>query len=281
MDALQFGRWFSEHRRSLGLLSQRSLVEASHHNPLLNGYEISEDFLARLEAGHFAFPFRNTVRQRVLALAWMLCNTSRDVQTYLRAAQLTDLSKEETGQVDRLNDYMKALNTPSSLVLPHRPSRFIGRRAELDEVVQVLGKSDVDVCAITGMAGVGKSALASEALHQLISNQHEYLQLFPDGVITLAGTGRRDVPGLISLLQEITRMLSHPVNLARSDANAAHARHSRQSRRSVEASLAAAGQPVEADLASAIDNARFALANKQVLLFLDDLSADFPLRHAL
>ncbi|HET9922333.1 MAG TPA: tetratricopeptide repeat protein [Ktedonobacteraceae bacterium] len=281
MDALQFGRWLSERRRSVGLPSQRSLVEASRQNPMLHGYEISEDFLARLEAGHFAYPFRKTVRQRVLALAWLLCKTPRDVQAYLRAARLSELSGEETEQIHRLNGYLAAFTTPAPLLLPPRPSHVVGRTAGLDELLRALGNPDIDTCVVTGMAGVGKSVLASEALHRLVSNQYAYAQLFPDGIITLTGTGRRDEEGLISLLQELARVLSKPGSLVPGDTPAPSARRQRSHRNSVPASLASP-DPVQANnLAGAIDHARLALANKRVLLFLDDVSADFPLRRAL
>ena len=65
MDALQFGRWFSERRRRCGWGSQRALVETLHQHPLLCECGISEDFLARLEAGQLAHPFRGNVRWRV------------------------------------------------------------------------------------------------------------------------------------------------------------------------------------------------------------------------
>src|SRR5262252_7891224 len=95
MDAVRFGRWISERRLKCGWRSQRALVEAMRQHPLLSEYSISEDFLARLEAGQLAHPFRGSVRRRVLAMAWLLCKTPRDVRTYLQAAELSELKADE------------------------------------------------------------------------------------------------------------------------------------------------------------------------------------------
>ena len=265
MDAVQFGRWFSKRRQACGWQSQRTLVDAVRRDPFLKASGISEDFLARLEAGHLAHPFRSSVRRRVLALAWLLCKTPRDLQTYLRAAELSDLGSEEVGQVQRLSEHLAVQQSPSPLLLPLRPTRLIGRSTELHELLNTLCKKDVNVFAVTGMPGSGKSALAYEAVHMLASDEHERARLFPHGIATFTGRGRRGTNGLISLLSGITTVFH---SLAASDSNSK--------------SLAPAlPQFTDADLACAIDRVRAALAGKRVLILLDDLEADFPLRQAL
>ncbi len=265
MDAVQFGRWFSKRRQACGWQSQRALVDAVRRDPFLKASGISEDFLARLEAGHLAHPFRSSVRRRVLALAWLLCKTPRDLQTYLRAAELSDLGSEEADQVQRLSEHLAVQQSPSPLLLPLRPTRLIGRSTELHELLNTLCKKDVNVLAVTGMPGSGKSALAYEAVHMLASDEHERARLFPHGIATFTGRGRRGTNGLISLLSGITTVFH---SLAASDSNSK--------------SLAPAlPQFTDADLACAIDRVRAALAGKRVLILLDDLEADFPLRQAL
>src|SRR5579863_441027 len=218
MDAVQFGRWVSERRRALGWNSQRALVDAIHnahntqniHNVQNNASgsnnTISEDFLARLEAGHLAHPFRSTVRQRVLNLAELLCKSPQDVRAYLRAAEISELSPEEAGQIQHLKDALSPSSTPSLLFLPPRPSRFVGRRAELQELSQLLSSATADAYAITGMPGIGKSTLAYEVVHQLAANERERKRLFPNGIVMFSCTGRRGIEGLISLLHEITAL---------------------------------------------------------------------------
>ncbi len=265
MDAVQFGRWFSKRRQACGWQSQRALVDAVRRDPFLKASGISEDFLARLEAGHLAHPFRSSVRRRVLALAWLLCKTPRDLQTYLRAAELSDLGSEEVGQVQRLSEHLAVQQSPSPLLLPLRPTRLIGRSTELHELLNTLCKKDVNVFAVTGMPGSGKSALAYEAVHMLASDEHERVRLFPHGIATFTGRGRRGTNGLISLLSGITTVFH---SLAASDSKSL-------------ALTPALPQFTDADLACAIDRVRAALAGKRVLILLDDLEADFPLRQAL
>src|SRR5712692_3354240 len=87
MDAVQFGQWMSKRRHACGFRSQRTLAETTDAiNRSPTEPAISENFLARLEAGQLAHPFRGSVRRRVLALAWYLCKTPQDVKVYLRAA---------------------------------------------------------------------------------------------------------------------------------------------------------------------------------------------------
>src|SRR6266702_2760769 len=267
MDAVQFGRWFSKRRQACGWQSQRTLVDAVRRDPFLKASGISEDFLARLEAGHLAHPFRSSVRRRVLALAWLLCKTPRDLQTYLRAAELNDLGAEEADQVQRLGEHLAVQQSPSPLLLPLRPTRLIGRSTELHELLNALCKKDVNVFAVTGMPGGGKSALAYETLHMLACDEHERVRLFPHGIATFTGRGRRGINGLISLLSGITTVFH---SLAASDSNP----------RSL-ALVPTLPQFTDVDLACAIDRVRAALAGKRVLILLDDLEADFPLRQAL
>src|ERR1051326_542004 len=95
MDSVQFGHWFSERRLKYGFRSQRALAGRVSGDPMLGTLGITENFLARLEAGSFAYPFRGHVRARVAALAWLLCATPRDANTYYQAAGLTQLDKNE------------------------------------------------------------------------------------------------------------------------------------------------------------------------------------------
>src|SRR5690242_19720265 len=117
MDGVQFGRWISERRRKYGWSSQRALADTARHDPMLADYKISEDFLARLEAGRLSHPFRGNVRRQVLALAWMLCKTPRDVKLYLNAAELTELSADEAWQLGHLRQYLAMPPAPAVVLL--------------------------------------------------------------------------------------------------------------------------------------------------------------------
>ncbi len=267
MDAVQFGRWMSQRRRACGWQSQRALVDAARNDPLMIETGISEDFLARLEAGSLAHPYRSNVRRRVLALAWLLCRTPRDVRAYLRAAELNDLSSDEADQVHSLMEYLEALQSPTPLLLPLRPTRFVGRVDELDTLLKALSSTEASVCAVTGMPGSGKSALAYEVVHMLASDERERLRLFPDGIATFTGRGRHGINGLVSFLSGITTVFH---SLAASAS----------SFRPVPIIRTSPGF-TDTDLACAIDRVRTALTGKRVLILLDDVEPDFPLRQAL
>jgi tetratricopeptide (TPR) repeat protein/transcriptional regulator with XRE-family HTH domain len=72
--------------------------------------------------------------------------------------------------------------TPATRALPRDTASFIGREAELDQLMgPVLGADSggrVSIYAIGGMAGIGKTALAVHAAHRLAPQ-------FPDGQVLL------------------------------------------------------------------------------------------------
>src|SRR5579872_110001 len=302
MDAVQFGRWISERRRVLGWNSQRALVEAVHaahtahtletvqNGAYAGNNNISEDFLARLEAGHLAHPFRGTVRKRVLALAELLCKNPQDVRAYLRAAEISELSAEESEQIQHLKDELTPPQAPPLLFLPPRPPRFVGRSTELQELSQVLSSAKTDVYAITGMPGIGKSTLAYEVVHQLAANERERKRLFPDGIAMFTCTGRRGIEGLISLLHEITDLFQS-ISSRSGNGKIAGQRHVRRETGPLRTMPQRGMQHYErnelqvytynSELAQAVNGVRAALFQQRVLLMLDDLDAEFPLREAL
>ena len=51
----------------------------------------------------------------------------------------------------------------SRLTLPSDATPFVGREAELDEVVRILGRDDVRLVTLTGAGGIGKTRLALRA----------------------------------------------------------------------------------------------------------------------
>jgi len=285
MDVVQFGRWISERRRKHGWSSQRALADTARHDPILADCKISEDFIARLEAGRLSHPFRGNARKQVLALAWLLCKTPKDVKIYLNLAELADLSADEAGQVERLRAYLMMRHTPEVLLLSARPSRLVGRAQHLHELITTLCTMETGLCAITGMPGVGKSALAHEALHVLASNDR--MHVFPDGIVTLSCTNRHGEQGLIALLQEISAIFSpQAARAAKSSGKKAGNAALLECQGSQPVGAATAAQPaaqgtMSIGLADAINHARMALMDKSVLILLDDLDACFPLRQAL
>jgi hypothetical protein len=272
VDALKFGEWLARQRWSCGYPSQRALIDAVRQHPRLSASGISEAFLARLEAGVLAHPFRGLVRAKILALAQLLCATPRDLRLYLRHAELSDLGAYELEDVKRLDAYLSRASKPTPVILPARPARLLGRTAELEALLRLLQSLESGCCAITGMPGVGKSALAAEALRRLTADAYELASLFPDGLVTVSGTGRRGLPGLVAVFEDLSAAIS-----PQATADAARAgRRPPMQRATLHATASSA-----ADMATAINRTRLLLAGKSALVLLDDVGADFPLRLAL
>lgn len=271
MDVVQFGRWLGERRRACGWTSQRALMESALEHPHTRDLGISEAFLARLEAGLLAYPFRGAVRRRVLGLVWLLCKSPRQTRDYLRLAGLTDLSAEEQEMVrTTLASFSATAPVAPPLLLPARPPRLLGRAAALNELLRTLRTLETGLCVVTGMPGAGKSALAAEALHLLAADERVRNELFPDGIITFSGVGRRGMSGLLALLEELSAVFT-PVP----EASGSHpARRNDSPGRSGE-------RLQRPDVAGMLNRARSVVAGKRFLLLLDDIDARFPLRDAL
>jgi hypothetical protein len=268
MDAIQFGRWVGTQRRKCGWPSQRRLVEEIRQNPFLGDVGISEDFLARLEAGQLAHPFRNSARQRVLTLAWYLCTSQADLRSYLRSAEIKNLNTEEREQLRRLSEHLKQI-VQTAPPLPPRPKYVCGRDELIDRIGEALASMESGVCAITGMVGIGKTTLAYEVLHNL-NNDHRHLrQLFHHGSATFSCAGRHGTSGLLSLLDEISAVYGSGAGKIQDE------------RAGISLVDAPGAYPEEIALARAIQRTQQTLAQKSLLLLLDHVEADFPLREAM
>ncbi|HEY7022066.1 MAG TPA: DUF4062 domain-containing protein [Ktedonobacterales bacterium] len=82
--------------------------------------------------------------------------------------------------------------------------QFIGREQELDDLLLRLRRGDaVGVFAVEGMGGVGKTALAAEAVERLATDE----RAFPGGVLWVACAGLEGETGLLSLLTQVARSL--------------------------------------------------------------------------
>ncbi|GAA0418047.1 hypothetical protein GCM10010357_44220 [Streptomyces luteireticuli] len=88
---------------------------------------------------------------------------------------------------------------PAPAQLPDAPEGFVGRAAELAEIAARLDRGSPTVLALTGPAGVGKTALAVQAAHALEAR-------FPDGRLYAALSGPDGAPvGLRTVLAELLR----------------------------------------------------------------------------
>lgn len=160
-----FGEILRRHRLSAGL-TQEELAEASG---------LSVRAVADMERGRTARPYRRSVA--LLAEALGLSGADRD--TFARAARncAPDVLAPVCGPA--------SLRTDRPLVPRHLPPMlawFTGRTAELKRLDDLIGGGRGDnrpsVCVITGMAGVGKTALAVHWGHRVADR-------FPDGQLSV------------------------------------------------------------------------------------------------
>ena len=87
--------------------------------------------------------------------------------------------------------------------LPTKVEPFVNRERELAEVSHALLDPDIPIVTVTGMAGVGKTALALEVAHRLLEQGQ-----FPGGICWL------DCPGKDNSLDAIMRTIQRTFDLA-------------------------------------------------------------------
>lgn len=148
---MSFGAILRDHRRRAGL-TQEALAERAG---------LSSQAIGALERGDRRFPHQHTISR----LAGALGLTGQVLTEFAAAAR-------RHGQ---------PRNAPPLLPrqLPPDLAHFTGRDRVVKSVIAMLERSDtVVVSAITGMGGIGKTALAVHVGHQLAAD-------FPDGQLYL------------------------------------------------------------------------------------------------
>lgn len=274
MDAVRFGRWLADRRRDCGWASQRTLAVAAQAHPRTSGLAISEAFLARLEAGLLAHPFRGAVRQRVVGLAWLLCRSARQVRDYVKAAELGSLTRAETAGIDLLVRSLSEALSPHQVLLPPPPACLIGRDESLADLIAALSDPALRgrCCLITGMPGAGKTSLAVAAAHQL-AGAAQGSTAFADGIVYITCRDRHGAHGALTILEDVrafrrSQSESRPTTSQAAAEPAAAAGHG-------------ASSTTGDALARAADQMRWALAGKRLLILLDGVEADLPLDRIL
>ena len=179
-----------------GLLKQLRMSAGLTQEELATAATLSYRSISDLERG-----INQTARKDTARLLADALNLRGAARSAFEAVALGRASAKEFAPYVASRGPAAAMRT-----LPRDISSFIGRNSELQQLLGTVDFSDasgkvVDIHAISGMAGVGKTAFALHAAHQLASH-------FPDGQIFLplhAHTpGQRPVDpaeALASLLQ--------------------------------------------------------------------------------
>ena len=80
--------------------------------------------------------------------------------------------------------------------LPPRPSLFVNRETEIQQAINALLDSQVSVAALVGIAGIGKTTLALEIAHRLLSRGD-----FTGGIIWLPARNLRSSDDIIGIVE--------------------------------------------------------------------------------
>jgi tetratricopeptide (TPR) repeat protein/transcriptional regulator with XRE-family HTH domain len=173
-----FGQVVVDHRERLGL-TQEALAAMTG---------LSARRIAELESGRVGRPRRSTVA--LLADAFGLSAAGRE--RFMRQAY------ESGDPASAPASPRPSRNVPRQLPAP--PPLFTGRVMELADLDKVHDASTVVIIAIDGMAGVGKTALAVQAAHQMVER-------YPDGQLFIDLQGYTDGVASVGPGEALDRML--------------------------------------------------------------------------
>ncbi len=168
------------------------------------------------------------------------------------------------GWLEREQEKQRLQGPPAPRNLPLPPVDFIGREQELQTIIEALrpGQNVAPAVALAGMAGVGKSALAAQAVQRLA----ELPDAFPGGVTWFRCDSRSGLPGLIWLYDQILAAWS--ITLAPEELGQA-------------ATLEAEVELRERVLLARLHPASSAKPLPLALVLLDNVEHDLPLQQAL
>jgi tetratricopeptide (TPR) repeat protein/transcriptional regulator with XRE-family HTH domain len=215
-----FGQVVVGHRERLGL-TQDALAAATG----LSVRRISE-----LESGRVRRPRSSTLA--LLAQAFGLSGAGRE--HFMRQAY----DPADGGQHPEPVSTRLPQDAPRQL--PASPQSFTGRTIELAELDKIHDVSTVVITAIDGMAGVGKTALAVQAAHQLADR-------YPDGELFIDLHGFTDGVAPVEPGDALNRMLR---------------------------SLGVPGEGIPADLDERAGLYRSRLADRRMMIVLDNAATE-------
>lgn len=149
-------------------------------------------------------------------------------------------------------------------LLPPRPQTLFGRQNDTLALLNTLTTRQHSVVFLSGVTGVGKTALASEVLHQVWDNRFASWG-YRDGIAAVSCAGVRSLRSICSLLIELADLV-HPVPNS--------AKRLRAPMKSATSRLL----DNKAAFSFAVTRFRQAYAGKSVLVLLDDFGPHIPWR---
>ncbi|MEU6248578.1 BTAD domain-containing putative transcriptional regulator [Glycomyces sp. NPDC047010] len=216
------------------------------------GAELESGAVAVSELEHLtaAHPLREGMWRLLMLALYRSGRQAEALEAYRRLFRLLDgeLGVKPSPQVERLHrqilDADPDLQRPGGSVrvrtvprqLPAPPAHFTGREAQLSEMDELLASPDAPVAVVSGTAGVGKTAFA-------VHWAHRASERFPDGQLYVNLRGFDPVGQPVAPGEAVRSLLS---------------------------ALGTAPETVPGELDAQIGLYRSALADKRVLLVLDN-----------
>lgn len=191
--AEEFGPLLRRTRRRSGL-TQEDLAGASG---------LSVEGISLLERGVRRQPRRSTLQLLIQAMDL----SEKDAAALRLAAEAEEEGEEQA-----------PAQSPRARELPAAPSALFGRSADLAELRALVSQNPERPVALTGLGGVGKSALALELAHELADD-------YPDGLLymDLRGTDLQERLGRLSALRALMVSLGEDPELLPRDVQRASA----------------------------------------------------------
>jgi tetratricopeptide (TPR) repeat protein/transcriptional regulator with XRE-family HTH domain len=185
-----------------GFRSRAGLTQAA----LAEKAGLSEQAVSVLERGVRQRPRLDTVRMLTAALGL----SASEAEQFLAVAR----SKRQSGRAATPSAESAVEALPLPWQLPPAIADFTGRAAQMDAILSVLrtpadARAEVvGVVAVTGMGGIGKTALAVQAAHKLVDS-------YPDGhlYLNLRGYGPGQPMTTADALRQLLRSLGLDLQL--------------------------------------------------------------------
>ena len=135
------------------------------------------DLVGELDALIHEHPLRERFRGQLMLALYRSGRQAEALDVYQRTRErlVDELGIEPSAELQALNrgilNQDRALAAPAKedgpvLRLPAAPNRLVGRRRELDELAELLGRDDIRLVTLVGPGGVGKTRLALAAAAQ-------------------------------------------------------------------------------------------------------------------
>ncbi len=205
-DAPELENWLLRAQEHWQQAATQALEELIQHHTASSAYARALEYVQQLLA---LAPWREEAQRQTMLLLARTGQVSAALAQYERCRQIlqTELAVEPAPATERLYTRIKAIAHLPPANLPVATTPFIGRAAELTDLVRLLANRSSRLITLLGPGGIGKTRLALTVARQVITEQQ---RVFLHGVhfVSLAGTDT--APQFISTLAQALALTLQP-----------------------------------------------------------------------